>query len=98
MSAPDKRRRTPPEGSLRERFPYYLAYFGLCLLIVGLGLAIIGLYYVLGRAGSAAPDAALEQQIAYLANRYVGETLFWYGLIAAAGGIMSFLCSRLAKR
>ena len=95
MSAKPKPGRRPPEGSLRERLPYYLAYMALVLALVGLVLAAIGVYYVLVRAGTALPDATLEQQIGYLANRYVGEVLFWYGLILAAGGIMGFLLSRV---
>ena len=78
------------------KFMEHLKPFGICLLIVGAILALIGLYYALLRAGSADPAAALDQQMDYLINMRIGGVLFWYGLIIIAAGIMSLLLRKVA--
>ena len=78
------------------KFMNHLKPFGICLLIVGFLLALIGAFYVLVKAGTPAQDPTLEAQMAYLINHQVGSVLFWYGLLVMALGIMSLLLRKVA--
>ncbi len=66
---------------------------GLCagVLIAGVILFVMGLYYMMIRAGIPYQDPPLELQIQYAVNMGIGEELVKVGLPVAAVGIAAVI-------
>lgn len=69
------------------------------VIIAGLIVFVIGLYYWIVKAGIPYQDPPLELQIQYAVNLSIGETLLGKGfVIAICGGIARLLLGLILKK
>lgn len=69
------------------------------VILAGIIVLIIGLYYMIVKAGIPYQDPPLELQIKYAVNMQIGDTLTVAGfLIAVIGAIIRVILGILCKR
>ena len=57
------------------------------IIVIGVIILLIGLYYLIIKAGIPYQDPTFEMQILYAKNMYIGDTLTTLGIITLVLGI-----------
>lgn len=87
---------------MNEKIMYHLRWILSSVILAGVIIFIIGLYYWIIKAGIPYQDPPLELQIKYAVNMGIGDILVENGfVIAVCGGIVRFvvwLTGKINKR
>lgn len=84
---------------MKEKVKYYLRIIINAVILAGVFILFIGLYYEIIKAGIPYQDPPLELQIKYAVNMSIGETLTENGfVIAICGGIIRLLFELILKK
>lgn len=70
----------------------------LAFILAGVIILLIGVYYLVVKAGIPYQDPPLELQIKYAVNTGIGDELFKDGLIVTALGLLGRILSRFIGR
>ena len=71
---------------MKEKIWYILCWVVNSVILAGIILLFIGLYYSVIKAGIPYQDPPLELQIQYAVNMRIGEILLGNGFVIAMGG------------
>lgn len=84
---------------MKEKAKHYLNLIINSIILAGIILFIIGLYYSMIKAGIPYQDPPLELQIQYAINMGIGEILTKNGvLIAICGGVIRLLLGLIWRK
>ncbi|MBD5472468.1 MAG: hypothetical protein HDR20_06095 [Lachnospiraceae bacterium] len=84
---------------MKEKAKHYLNLIINSIILAGIILFIIGLYYSMIKAGIPYQDPPLELQIQYAINMGIGEILSKNGvLIAIGGGVIRLLLGLIWRK
>lgn len=84
---------------MREKIRYHLRWIINSVILAGVIILFIGLYYEIIKAGIPYQDPPLELQIKYAINWGIGEILVGNGfVIALCGGIIRLIFGLLCKK
>ncbi len=78
---------------MKEKIRHYLQLTINAVILAGIILFVIGLYYSMIKAGIPYQDPTLEMQIQYTIDLRIGEILMGNGFrIAICGGVIRLVC------
>ncbi|MCM1120494.1 MAG: hypothetical protein NC543_14160 [bacterium] len=80
---------------MKEKVKYYLVQIINAVILAGLIIFLIGLYYWVIKAGIPYQDPPLELQIKYAVNMGIGDVLVGKGIVIAICGAIARLLLRL---
>ena len=84
---------------MKEKTKHYLNFAISSIILAGIILLVIGLYYSMIKAGIPYQDPPLELQIQYAINMGIGEILSKNGfLIAICGGVIRLLLGLIWRK
>ena len=84
---------------MKEKTKHYLNFAISSIILAGIILLVIGLYYSMIKAGITYQDPPLELQIQYAINMGIGEILSKNGfLIAICGGVIRLLLGLIWRK
>lgn len=84
---------------MKEKTKHYLNLIISSIILAGIILFVIGLYYSMIKAGIPYQDPPLELQMQYVINMGIGEILSKNGiLIAICGGVIRLLLGLIWRK
>lgn len=84
---------------MKEKTKHYLNFAISSIILAGIILFVIGLYYSMIKAGIPYQDPPLKLQIQYAINMEIGEILSKNGfLIAICGGVIRLLLGLIWRK
>lgn len=87
------------EEIMQEKIRYHLRWIINSVILAGVIIFIIGMYYEVVKAGIPYQDPPLELQIKYAINLGIGDILVRNGfVIAVCGGIIRLIFGLLCKK
>lgn len=83
---------------MNKKTKYKLSQLSSAVLLAGLIILMIGLYYAVLKAGIPYQDPTVEMQIQYAVNHEIGSALSTVGVVLVlCGGIVRFITGRGAR-